>query len=213
MYGLRQTPRAWYNKIESYFAQSNFVKCFHEHTLFVKNNSKGRMLIVSLYVDDLIYTGDDIEMFESFKHSMQRNFAITDLGKMRYFLGVEVKQCDEGIFISQGKYSTEILERFGMENCNMVCNPIVTGSKLVKDENGGEVDASKYKQMVGCLMYLLETTPDLSYSVCLVARYMERPTEMHLSAIKRIIRYLKGIVNYGAMYKKGKKVTLTSWSD
>lgn len=149
------------------------------------------MLIVSLYVDELIYTGDDSEMFNSFKHSMQRNFAMTDLGKRRYFLGVEVKQCNEGIFINQHKYSTEILERFGMEKCNMVCNPIVTRSKLVKDENAKATDASKYKQIVGCLMYLLATKPDLAYSVCLVARYMERPTEMHLSAIKRILRYLE----------------------
>jgi len=183
LYGLRQAPRAWYSKIESYFVQENFEKISHEHTLFLKNNSEGRMLIVSLYVDDLIYTRDDSEMVASFKHLMQRNFAITDLGKMRYFLGVEVKQCNEGIFISQHKYSTEILERFGMENCNMVCNPIVTGSKLVKDENARATDASKYKQMVGCLMYLLATRPNLAYSVCLVARYMERPTEMHLSAI------------------------------
>lgn len=78
----------------------------------MKNNSEGRMLTVRLYVDDLIYTGDDIVIFESFKNSMQRNFSMIDMGKMRYFLVVEVKQCDEGIFISQGKYYTEILERF-----------------------------------------------------------------------------------------------------
>ena len=100
-----------------------------------------------------------------------------------------------------------------MGNCNMVCNPIVTGSKLVKDENARATDSFKYKQMVGCLMYLLATRPDLAYSVCLVARYMERPTEMHLSAIKRILTYLKGTANYGILYKKGKEVKLTGWSD
>lgn len=105
------------------------------------------------------------------------------------------------------------MARFGIKNCNMVCNFIVTGSKLVKDENGKVVDASNYKQIVGCLTYLLATRPDLAYSVCFVARYMERPTEMHLSAIKRIFRYLKGIVNFGVMYKKEERVTLISWSD
>ena len=89
LYVLRR-PRAWYNKIKSYFAQENFMKCAHEHSLFLKNNSEGKMLILSLYVDNLIYIGDDI--------------AITDMGRMRYFLGVEVKQNDEGIFISQSKY-------------------------------------------------------------------------------------------------------------
>lgn len=149
LYGLRQELRAWYSKIKSYFAQENFMKCSHEHTFFLKNNSNGKMLIVSLYVDDLIYTGDDIVVFESFKQSMQKKFAMTNLGRMRYFLGVKVKQIVEGIFISQNKYATEILVRFEMENCNMVCNPIVTGSKLVKDENGKVIYASKYNHFVG----------------------------------------------------------------
>jgi len=213
LYGLRQAPRAWYNKIESYFAKEKFEKCSHEYTLFVKNNLEGRMPIVSLYVDDLMYNGNDFEMFDSFKHFMQRNFAMTDLGKMRYFHGVEVKQYEEGIFISQYKYYTEILERFDMESCNMVCNPIVTGCKLVKNEKARATDACKYKQMVGCLMYLLATRLDLAYSVCLVARYMERPTEMHLSAIKRILRYLKGTASYGILYTKREEVKLTGWSD
>ncbi|XP_024628101.1 secreted RxLR effector protein 161-like [Medicago truncatula] len=112
----------------------------------------------------------------------------------------------------KAKYATEILARFGMEKCNMVCNPIVTGSKLMKDENGKVIDASKYMQMIGCLMYLLATRPDLAYSVCLVARYMERPTEMQLSAIKRILRYLKGTISFGVIYKE-EKVRLIGWSD
>ena len=95
----------------------------------------------------------------------------------------------------------------------MVCNPIVTGSKLVKDENAKANDASKFKQMVDCLMYLLATRPDLAYSVCLVARYMERPTKMHLEVIKRILRYLKGTASYGILYKRGEEVKLTGWSD
>jgi len=128
------------------------MKCSHEHTLFVKNESRGKMLIASVYVDHPAYTRNDVTMFESFKHSMKGRFAMTDIGKMRYFLGVEVKQDDQGIFFSQSKYATELLTRFGMEKCNMVCSPIVTGRKLVKDENRKVVDATKYKQMVGCLM-------------------------------------------------------------
>lgn len=128
------------------------MKCSHEDTLFVKNESGGKLLIVSWYMDDLIYTENDVTMFETFKHSIKGKFSMTDLGNMRYFLGVEVKQDDQGIFISQSKYATKILTRLGMENCNMVYNPIVTGRKLVKDETEKAVDAIKYKQMVGCLM-------------------------------------------------------------
>ncbi|CAJ2629918.1 unnamed protein product [Trifolium pratense] len=141
LYGLKQAPRAWYSKIEAYFGQENFEKCPDEHTLFVKQD-EGRILIVSLYVDDLIYTGNNSEMFEDFKHSMKKRFAMTDLGQMRYFLGVEVTQDKYGIFINQQKYAKEILSRFEMGMCNVVSSPIVPGCKLSKDENGKQVDAT-----------------------------------------------------------------------
>jgi hypothetical protein len=177
-------------------------------------HAEGKCLIVSLYVDDLIYTGNCEELFEGFIDSMKKHFDMTDLGKMRYFLGVEVTQNANGIFIHQQKYAREILSRFGMEECNMVCNPIVPGSKLARDENGKMVDATNFKQMVGCLMYLLATRPDLAYSVCLIARYMERPTEIHAASAKRILRYLKGTLNYGILYKKDELGSeLKGWTD
>ena len=173
LYGLKQAPRAWYSKIEAYICQENFDKCPHEHTLFVKH-IEGKALIVSLYVDDLIYTGNCEELFEEFKSSMKKNFDMTDMGKMRYFLEVEVTQNEKGIFIHQQKYAREILSKFGMEDCNFVCNPIVPGNKLMKNEGGKYVDATNFKQIIGSLMYLLATRPDLGYSVCLIARFMEK---------------------------------------
>jgi hypothetical protein len=215
LYGLRQAPRVWYSKIENYFINEKFEKCSHEHTLFVKYADQGKLLIVSLYVDDLICTGNDLTMVHDFKESMMKHFAMTDLGKMRYFLGVEVTQNEQGIFIQQHKYAEEILKRFGMENCNTVKSPIVIGCKLVKDEDGKPVDAREYKQIVGCLMYLLATRPDLTYSVCLVARFMDRPTEMHMMAIKRILRYLKGTLTHGVLYKHtiDRRLELVGFSD
>ncbi|MCH83109.1 copia-type polyprotein [Trifolium medium] len=155
-----------------------------------------------VYVDDLIVTGNSQTLISVFKKSMKQKFAMSDLGKMKYFLGVEVCQTDEGIFIHQMKYAYEILSRFGMENCNAVSSPIVIGCKLVKNEGGKASDALSYKQMVGSLMYMLATRPDLAFSVCLVARFMERPTEMHVAAIKRIMRYVKGTIGFGLLYKK-----------
>jgi hypothetical protein len=181
----------------------------------VKFADQGKLLIVSLYVDDLICTGNDLTMVHNYKNSMKEHFAMTDLGKMRYFLGVEVTQSELGIIIQQNKYAEEILKRFGMENCNIVKSPIVTGCKLVKDENGKPVDAKEYKQIVGSLMYLLATRPDLTYSVCLVARFMDRPTEMHMVAIKRIMRYLKGTLTHRILYKHkpDRKFELIGWTD
>jgi hypothetical protein len=178
LYGLRQAPRAWYNKIESYFSLEKFEKSPAEHTLFVKYGSNNDILIVSLYVDGLIYTSSNQQMMDDFKNSMMKHFSMTDLGKMKYFLGIEVTQSVDGIFIHQMRYANEILSKFGMENCNKVCSPIVPECKLVKNESGKASDARHYKQIVGSLMYLLATRPDLTYSVCLVARFMERPLAM-----------------------------------
>ncbi|MCH89963.1 putative copia-type polyprotein [Trifolium medium] len=213
LYGLKQAPRAWYSKIESHFVYEGFEKCPSEHTLFVKYGDNNDIIIVSVYVDDLIVTGNNQTLISVFKQSMKKRFAMSDLGKMKYFLGVEVCQTDEGIFIHQMKYASEILTRFGMENCNVVSSPIVTGCKLVKNEAGKASDAKSYKQMVGSLMYLLATMPDLAFSVCLVARFMERPAEMHIAAIKRIMRYVKGTIGYGLLYKKTSDVLQLKWID
>ncbi|KAK9907798.1 hypothetical protein M0R45_000739 [Rubus argutus] len=154
LYGLKKAPRAWYSRIESYFVKEGFERCSFEHALFIKSGVGGKLLIVSLYVDDLIFTGNDEGMFEKFKKSMMHEFEMTDLGKMRYFLGVDVLQSADGIYISQKKYARDILERFGMGKSNSVKNPIVPGFKLMKDEMGAKVDDTVFKQIVGSLMAL-----------------------------------------------------------
>jgi hypothetical protein len=174
LYGLKQAPRAWFSRIESYFFKEWFVRCPSEHTLFVKTQGEGKILVVSLYVDDLVFTGNNEEMFAEFKALMKREFGMTDLGKMKFFLGVEVVQNDEGIYLSQKKYALEILERFSLENANSVRNLMVLGIKLMKNEDGKQVDMTKYKQMVCSFMYLSVTRPDLMFMVSLVSRYMER---------------------------------------
>ncbi|PNX79687.1 copia-type polyprotein, partial [Trifolium pratense] len=184
---LETSSGAWYIKIEGYFNEEKFEKCSHEHTLFVKHERNGKIIIVSLYVDDLICTGNDMHMIHAFKESMKKKFAMTDLGKMKYFLGVEVIQSEKGKFINQHKYAVEILKKF---------------------------DAREYKQMVGSLMYLLAIRLDIAYSVCLVARYMDRPIELHVTTIKRIMRYLKGTLVDGIMYShRTNKIDLVGWSD
>ena len=213
LYGLKQAPRAWYSRIESYFLKEGFEKCTHEHTLFVKTSAGGKILIVSLYVDDLIFTGNDESMYVEFKKSMMVEFDMTDLGKMRYFLGVEVMQKSDGIFISQKKYVMEVLERFGMDKSNSVLNPMVPGEKLQKDQDGMKIDSTYYKQIVGSLMYLTATRPDVMFAVSLISRYMEHPTKLHLQAATKILRYLRGTADYGVFYKKGGNEELVAYTD
>jgi len=212
LYGLKQAPRAWYSKIETYFAKEKFNRCSSEHTLFTKT-SQGNILIVSLYVDDLLFTGNNKYMCEEFKSSMKMEFDMTDLGKMKYFLGIEVVQSNAGIFICQRRYAREILARFNMTENNSVRNPIVPGTILSRDEEGTPVDAIKFKQVIGSLMYLTVTRPDLMYGVSLISRYMANPKESHWAAAKRILRYLKGTIEYGIFYQQGGKTGLIAYSD
>ncbi|XP_050889810.1 secreted RxLR effector protein 161-like [Lathyrus oleraceus] len=138
---------------------------------------------------------------------------MSDLGKMRYFLGIEVQQLKNGIFISQKKYAWDVLKRFQMEECNAVLNPIVPGFKISKDENGVMVESTFYKQLVGSLIYLTSTRPDLLYAMSLISRYMSQPTELHLNAAKRVLRYVKGTTSFGILYQKGASNMLTAYND
>lgn len=213
LYGLKQAPRAWFSRIEEYFLREGFTKSQNEETLFFKKNESGNLLIVNIYVDDLIYTGDNAAMIEEFKKSMQCEFDMTDLGKMRYFLGIEVLQAPNGIHVSQAKYAREVLKRFDMEESNSVRNPMVPGTKLSLNEEGEPVDETLYKQIIGSLMYLTTTRPDLQFSVSLLSRFMSKPNQTHLQAVKRVLRYLKGTLNYGILYKKGGNGNVLVYTD
>ena len=165
--------------------------------LFIKTGKGGKILIVCLYVDDLIFTRNDEIMFAKFKKSMILEFDMTNLGKMRYFLGIEVMQKSDGIFISQKKYTQEVLERFSMDKCNPVHNPMVHGFKVMKNGDGVRIDSTFYKKIVGSLMYLTATRPDVMFVVSLISRFMDCPTKLHLQAAKRTLRYLKGTIDIG----------------
>ncbi|KAJ8899766.1 hypothetical protein K2173_019466 [Erythroxylum novogranatense] len=184
-----------------------------DYTLFVKTEEGNKILIVSLYVDDLIFTGNDEVMLKEFKSSMKEEFEMTDLGKMKYFLGVEVIQDEDGIFIHQKKYAGEILERFNLQNANDVKNPIVPGVKLSKEGDGNRVDCMLYKQLIGSLMYITTTRPDLMFVVCLLSRYIMDPRDEHMQVAKRVLRYIKGTLGFGVFYKRGMTEELIVYTD
>ncbi|KAM2065116.1 hypothetical protein EV1_027912 [Malus domestica] len=212
LYGLKQAPRAWNSPIDKYFQENNFTKCPHEHALYVKVKDED-ILIVCLYVDDLIFTGSDPSIFEEFKRVMTKEFEMTDIGLMAYYLGIEVKQNEEGIFISQESYVKEILKKFKMDDCKPISTPMECGVKLTKHDEGERVDPTFFKSLVGSLRYLTCTRPDILYAVGLVSRYMENPTTTHLKTAKRIIRYLKGTVNFGLLYSSSSNYKLVGYSD
>lgn len=211
LYGLKQAPRAWYSRIESYFKKKGFKKSDYDHTLFLKQ-TENSFLVVSLYVDDLIFTGSNEIICTEFKSSMQKEFEMTDMGKMKFFLGVEVHQSEFGIHICQKKYAKEVLERFNMGSCNSVKNPIVPGT-IVSKEGNKRADATLYKQLVGCLMYLTVTRPDLMFVVCLISRFMSDPKEEHMLIAKGVLRYIKGTQYFGVFYGRSSKINLLGYTD
>lgn len=212
LYGLKQDLRAWYSKIEAYFAKERFACCSSEHTLF-KKQVRGNILVVSLYVDDLIFTENSRAICEEFKHSMQLEFDMTDLGKMRHFLGIEVIQNEAGIFICQRRYAREILARFNMLDSNSVRNPMVPGTILSKDDAGIPVNVTKFKQVVGSLIYLTVTRSDLMFGVILISRYMANTKESHWATTKRLFKYLKGTIEHGLFHQKRRNMSFTTYSD
>jgi hypothetical protein len=138
---------------------------------------------------------------------------MTGLCLMRYFLGIEVNQNEKGIFISQSKYANEILKRFNIMNCKEAPTPIVTGLKLSKDDKGSKVDSTLYKQLVGSIMYLTSTRPEIMFVVSLISRFMESPKVSHWQTGKIILKYVSGTRNYGILYSRSSDFKLIGYTD
>lgn len=151
LYGLKQAPRAWNSKIDGYFLQDGFRRSPNEPSLYVKKENHD-ILIVCIYVDDLIYMGTNMQMVKNFKQRMMEEFEMTDLGIMKYFLGIQVKQSGGEILISQEKYVEDLLKKFRMENCNPVFSPMATSDKLKKDDGAEKADAQLFRSLVGSLI-------------------------------------------------------------
>ncbi|KAK8937447.1 hypothetical protein KSP39_PZI012254 [Platanthera zijinensis] len=213
LYGLKQGARAWNGRIDAFLQKHGYQKNPHEYALYTKVDKDGGMMIICLYVDDMIFTGNNATMYDEFREMMKKEFEMTDLGELSYFLGVEVKQGEDGIFISQKKYAEEILKKFRMEDSKPISTPADPGMKLSKEPKEGAVDSTLFKSLVGSLRYLTFTRPDIMYAVEVVSRHMEEPKEDHFTAAKRILRYINGTRGHGLKYATGEELTLVGYSD
>ncbi|KAK6148275.1 hypothetical protein DH2020_019187 [Rehmannia glutinosa] len=170
-------------------------------------------LLVQIYVDDIIFGATNDSLCKKFSKLMQGEFEMSMIGELNFFLGLQIKQCQEGIYISQSKYTKELLKKFGIEEGRTVSTPMATNVKIDKDEKGKSVDESKYRGMIGNLLYLTAIRPDILHAVCLCAHFQSNPKESHMSAVKRIFRYLKGTIQYGLFYPKNENFSLKGYSD
>jgi hypothetical protein len=201
LYGLRQAPRAWNEKLDSELLKLGFVKNPLEHAVYRRTDKLG-YLLVGVYVDDLIITGSSEVAIDEFKKEMKKSLSMSDLGLLTYYLGIQVEQKEGVTTLCQGSYALKILENAGMKGCNPCHVPMENRLKLSKNDKSLPVDKTKYRSVIGSLRYLVNTRPDIAYSVGIVSRYMEDPRGSHWSAVKQILRYIAGTVNYGCIYRK-----------
>nr|GEY92491.1 hypothetical protein [Tanacetum cinerariifolium] len=184
LYGLKQAPRAWYDVLSQFLIDSSFQKGSIDTTLFIKK-----------------------------KDLMVKRFEMSMMGEMKFFLGLQVHQFSNRIFINQSKYTLDILKRFRMENYDTVPTPMVEQAKLKLDLVGKPVDHTDYRSIIGSLVYVTSSRPDIIFATCMCARYQANPNEHHVSIIKRIFCYLKRTINLGIWYPKDSGFDLTAYSD
>ncbi|GKA30397.1 retrovirus-related pol polyprotein from transposon TNT 1-94 [Tanacetum coccineum] len=211
LYGLKQAPRAWYDMLSSFLISQDFSKGSVDPTLFIRKEGK-ELLLVQVYVDDIIFAASTPELCDLFAKIMCSKFKMSMMGKISFFLGLQIFQNPRGIFINQSKYALESLKKYGFDSYNPVDSPMVEKSKLDGDKEGKSVVPSHYRSMIGTLLYLTANRLDLQFAICMCARYQARPTEKHLHAVKRIFRYLKGTINRELWYPKDFSIALTAFA-
>ena len=177
-----------------------YYQSHSDHTLFVKRGN-GKVTALIIYVDDMIITGDDSEEMMKLEQNLAAEFEMKNLGDLKYFLGVEVARSSRGIFLSQRKYVLDLLKETGMLGCKPVDTPIVEKHYLGIYPDQEPVDRGRYQRLVGRLIYLSHTRPDIAYAVSVVSQFMQSPSVDHMAAVMRILAYLKSAPGKGILYK------------
>ncbi|GKD88150.1 putative ribonuclease H-like domain-containing protein, partial [Tanacetum coccineum] len=212
MYGLHQAPRAWYETLSTYLLDNGLQRGKIDKTLFIKRH-KGDILLVQVYVDDIIFGSTKKELCNAFEKLMHEKFQMSSMGELTFFLELQVQQNKDGIFISQDKYVVKILKKFRFIEVMTASTPMETQKPLLKDKDGEEVDVHMYRTMIGSLMYLTSSRPDIMFVVRVCARYQVNLKVSHLHAVKRIFRYLKGQLKLGLWYPTDSPFDLVAYTD
>ncbi|KAJ9541315.1 hypothetical protein OSB04_027821 [Centaurea solstitialis] len=212
LYGLKQSPRAWFEKFGGTMKHLRFIQGQADHTLFYKHSVKGEITILIVYVDDIIITGSDNVEIENVKKALAQAFEIKDLGVLKYFLGMEVARSKKGISITQHKYIIDLLKETGMIGCKPISTLIDSNVKL-NAYDGELVEKGRYQRLVGRLIYLSHTRPDIAFAVSQVSQFMHARRQPHMLAVFRILRYLKSTPGKGLFFKSGNTPQVEIYTD
>ena len=212
LYGLKQAPRAWYDRLTHYLLNRGFKKGYADQTLFVKND-EDYLFVAQVYIDDIVFGATINDRAIEFSKEMKKEFEMSMVGELTFFLGLQVKQKKEGIFVSQEKYARNIVKNFGLDSKKHASTLMSSSTKLNVDSFEVEVSPTLYRSIIGSLLYLTASRPDIAFSVGVCARYQAAPKQSHLTAVKRIIRYINGTPYYGLWYSKDSNAYLVGYSD
>lgn len=211
LYGLKKSPRYWNQRFDELMLQQGFLRSKSDYCLYYK---RGQKFYILLYVDDIILISENREEIDKIKEVLKNNFDMKDMHGVSKYLGIKIKKTESGIELDQEEYLKEILKKFGMENCKPVSTPIEPGLELSKEASKDEKLIRECRQLIGSLMYaMLATRPDLCYAVSFLARYQTYADERLWKALKRVLRYIKGTVNYKLVYRKNGEEVLKVFTD
>ncbi|GJX34989.1 retrovirus-related pol polyprotein from transposon TNT 1-94 [Tanacetum coccineum] len=212
LYGIKQAPKAWYDRLKYFLIKHEYKIGMVDNTLFTKKKSSN-LIIVQIYVDDIIFGSTCQDMCDEFAKIMHDEFEMSMTGELNFFLGLQIKPIEDGIFFNQSKYIKEMLKKFGLEDSKPMKTSISLDTKLTKDEECESVDSTKYRDMIGSLLYLTASRPDIMFSVCLCTCFQEAPKTSHLEVVKHIFRYIKGTTHLGLWYPKGTGIETIVYAD
>ncbi|CAL1409609.1 unnamed protein product [Linum trigynum] len=212
LYGLKQASRQWNHKLTEFLLQAGYVQSKADYSLFTKHQD-GLFLAVLVYVDDIILAGDYLSEIESLKQKLDAAFKIKDLGNLKYFLGLEIARNETGISICQRKYVLDLLQDSGLLGTKPVPTPCNPGVRLSIKSGVLLDDPSVYRRLVGRLLYLCNTRPDIAFAVHQLTQFMSAPTDLHLAAAHRVLHYLKGSPGRGLFFSSRTDLTLKAFSD
>jgi len=199
LYGLKQSSRAWFGRFTKSMIAFGYHQSNSNHTLFLKKQ-QGKITAFIIYVDDMVVTGNDPEERKALQNYLSKEFEMKDLGDLKYFLGIKVSWSNKGIFLSQRKYTLDLLQETGMLACQPAETPVEEGLKLCVKSNQIPTNKWRYQRLIGRLMYLALARPNLAYTLSIVSQFMHNPGEQHMNAIMRILRFLKAAPGKGILF-------------
>lgn len=212
LYGLKQSPRAWFGRFTKSMKNFGYKQSNSDHTLFLRQR-QGKITALIIYVDDMIVTGDDYEGISSLQNHLASEFEMKQLGDLKYFLGIEVARSKHGIFLSQRKYTMDLLSETGMLGCKPADTPMEQNHKYFLCSSAVSTDKGRYQRLVGRLIYLTHTRPDIAYAVNVVSQFMHDPRKPHMDAVERILRYLKSTPGKGILFSNHGHLKVEGYTD